>query len=487
MKGIEGIKGKLGFGFLRLPVDAHNEVDERQVMKMVDTFMERGFNYFDTAYTYMEKRAEGVLKRCLVERYPRASFLVADKMTRLIAGDKWEKTFAQQLDNCGVDYFDFYMHHNVGKERYAQLKREQGFEFLKELKEKGKVRYIGFSFHDTADVLEQILCEQKDIDFVQLQINYLDWESSAIQSKLCYEVAGKYHKPVIVMEPVKGGRLAKVPENLKGKLGNKSPASYAVRFAASLENVQVVLSGMSTIEQVLDNTQYMANFVPLNQYERELIAEINLALADEKAISCTQCKYCTEVCARNIPIPEIFEIYNNHLVNDSGTDRMLYERACAGKAIAGNCIVCGNCEKVCPQHLEIRKYMEKVSEKFDRYRYGKCSVGLVEPGMRELLLNRLREQNMKQIGLYGYGENGKKISGWIKESDIQLEFITDKTFGGDVSGLFKKVEDIGQEQHVDAILVCCLQIIEVRRMLKERTKAKVIWLPDLLENREKEG
>ncbi len=377
---------KLGFGAMRLPLsDPENpaSIDFEQVEKMVDTFLERGFTYFDTAYPYHKEQSEIAIRKALVSRNPRDSFILADKMptVRVTCSDDYPRFFEEQLKKCGVDYFDYYLMHNMGKERYAKTAQFGGFDYMRKLKEQGVIRHMGFSFHDEAVLLDRILTENPDVDFVQLQINYLDWESSVVQSRLCYETACRHNKPVIVMEPVKGGTLANLPpsasdvfekytakESCKDNTGiygsSCSPASYAIRFAASLDNVFMVLSGMSNIEQLMDNTSYMADFKPLTDKEHELLRTICNEINSSIAIPCTNCRYCTENCPKDINTPAYFALYNTDNASRAKSS-LYYKRAAYGHGKASECIGCRICEKNCPQHIEIAEWLKKVASAFE--------------------------------------------------------------------------------------------------------------------------
>ncbi|MGE4353429.1 MAG: aldo/keto reductase [Oscillospiraceae bacterium] len=361
---------KLGFGAMRLPGSAQNNIDYAQVSLMVDMFLEQGFTYFDTAYIY--QGSEDALKRCLTSRYPRESFLLTDKLP-VWSSKNWadyERDFSTSLNRCGVDYFDIYLLHNMGTPTYPKAQAAKAFEFIAQKKTEGKARFIGFSFHDTPDYLDKILDEHPEVDVVQLQINYADWENPAVQSRACYEVAAKHNKPVIVMEPVKGGGLAKLPatalEELKKLNAFATPASYAVRFAASLENVVIVLSGMSDLAQVKNNTDYMSDFSPLTGSEREALERVRDILASSSEIGCTNCRYCVEGCPMAIPIPNLFSVYNGVKQYGKGNfPAMLFERAIEGKGKPSDCIGCGLCEDHCPQHLPIRKHLKAIGEMFE--------------------------------------------------------------------------------------------------------------------------
>ncbi len=359
---------KLGFGAMRLPLidpDDPKRIDLDQVCRMVDLYMEGGFRYFDTAYPYHEGHSEEALRQCLVERYPRERFLLADKMPVFLvkAKEDYERFFTEQLRRCGVSHFDVYLLHNLGRDRYPDVERFGGFDFLRRLKERGLARNIGFSFHDDAKTLDRILTDHPEVDVVQLQINYLDWNGAVVQSGRCYDVATRHGKQVIVMEPVKGGQLANLPDaamqwftDFYGSAA-PSPASLAIRFAASLDNVRVVLSGMSTPEQVADNTAYMGEFIPLSDDEYELTGKIERELKRSIKVPCTGCRYCMEVCPKNIAIPDYFGLLNLHAVTGNKTN-MYYQRYSMNHGKASDCLKCGLCETNCPQHIPIREMLE---------------------------------------------------------------------------------------------------------------------------------
>ena len=365
---------KLGFGCMRLPVvnGDMEQIDDATFCKMIDTFMEQGFTYFDTAYPYHNQKSEGAVKRCLVDRYPREKFYLADKMPVWNVKEyaDYEKLFNEQLERCGVEYFDFYLLHAMGKDRVAEAEKFGGFEFVQKMKAEGKIKHIGFSFHDTAEVLDEILTNHPEMEFVQLQINYYDWESASVQSRLCYEAAVKHGVPVIVMEPIKGGTLANLApqaaEIFEKLDANASFASFAVRYTASLDNVFMVLSGMSDYEQLLDNTSYMKEFKPLSDVEQESIAKVVDVLSKLPTIACTKCRYCVDGCPQNINIPGLFQAYNNVVqFGDNAISRRSYTQAIKDRGLASACVKCGLCEEQCPQHLEIRDLLEKVTEVFE--------------------------------------------------------------------------------------------------------------------------
>ena len=308
---------KLGFGFMRLPLkdpQDQTSIDYDILNKMVDLFLERGFTYFDTAWMYMGHESEIALRESLVKRYPRDKFVVASKLPvgSINSAAEQEEVFNKQLEKTGLEYFDYYLVHNINAKSIDNVRKFDSFKFISDKKKEGKVKHIGFSFHDGPELLEEVLKEHPEVEFVQLQINYIDWDNKSIQSRKCYEVAQKYNKPVIVMEPVKGGTLAQVPPPVEKIFKDAEPdmsvASWAVRYAASLEGVMKVLSGMSTLEQVEDNTSYMQNFKPLNTQEKKVIEEAVKTLHASITIPCTACQYCVEWCPMKIAIPDYFAL-----------------------------------------------------------------------------------------------------------------------------------------------------------------------------------
>ncbi len=366
---------KLGFGTMRLPLldpEDATSIDLEQYKQMVDLFLDRGFTYFDTAYPYHGECSETALKEALVKRYPRDRFLLADKMPiiRVTSSDDYPRYFQEQLERCGTDYFDYYLLHNMGRDRYINTQKYGGFEFLQKLKENGSVRKIGFSFHDDADTLDQILTDHPEVDFVQLQINYLDWDSAVAQSGRCYQTAVKHGKKVMVMEPVKGGTLANLPEPADAQFRNfypdpaPSPASLAIRFAASLPETEIVLSGMSSLEQLEDNTSYMQEFKPLSEAEQALVKEITEILNRTIKVPCTSCRYCLEECPIRVNIPEYFGLLNLHAVTGQKTN-MYYKRFSMNHAKASECLKCGKCEQICPQHIPIRSFLEEFAALYE--------------------------------------------------------------------------------------------------------------------------
>lgn len=366
---------KLGFGCLRLPITDPNEqrsIDYDTLKKMIDIYMEHGFTYFDTSYIYHGGYSEVALGEALVKRYPRDSYLLSTKMPIKFMTKKedLETIFEEQLKKCQVDYFDFYLIHSISKDDYEHCKEWDVFNFLMQKRAEGKFREFGVSLHDSPEFLDLILTEHPEIDFVVEQINYIDWVNPAIRSKDIYEVALKHNKPIVVMEACKGGTLAEIPEEAKKLMLDYNPdasiASWAYRYCASLPGVRVVLAGMPTMEFLEDNIKTMENFVPLNEEEYKIIDQVVEIINSNTAIPCTYCRYCEPACPKNIAIPDYFALYNDmkrleksSCDNDVLTNAFFYENFInQGRGAASACIDCKKCEKVCPQHLTIRKYLK---------------------------------------------------------------------------------------------------------------------------------
>ena len=358
---------------MRLPqldADDYASVDIETTKKMADDFMENGFTYFDTAAPYHRGNSEVAFREAVVKRYPRFSYTITDKLSLFMIQKKEEMQgfFDGQLERLGLDYIDYYWLHGLGEPTYRKAEDFQAFEFVQELKARGKVKHIGLSFHDKAALLDGILTKHPEMEYVQIQLNYLDWEDGAVESRKCYEVATKHHKPVIVMEPIKGGSLVNIPDDAKALFTDIQPdlsvASWAVRFAATPNNVMMVLSGMNDEAQMEDNISYMKHFQPLNQEEQEAVKKASEIIKNSIAIPCTACRYCIDDCPKKIAIPDYFSIYNN-LKRFGAKQNMVagtyYGNLTQSHGKASECIKCGKCEQRCPQHLPIRKYLADVA------------------------------------------------------------------------------------------------------------------------------
>lgn len=361
----EKVRKKLGFGCMRMKT-VDGRVDYPEFCRMIDAFMEAGFTYFDTAHGYLHGQSETAIRDCLVARYPRDSFVLANKLSSWCF-EKEEDIlpfFENQLTLCGVDYFDFYLCHAVNRDSYLKYRDSHAFEIIKSLKEQGKIRHVAMSFHDTADVLDRILAEQPYMEAVQLQINYLDYDDPGVQSKACYDVAVKHGKKVIVMEPVKGGYLANLPQpaaEIFEGLNGGSHASYALRFAASFPEVALVLSGMGDLEMVQDNMGTFSDFVPLSEAEFAAAERARAIIRKVRQLPCTDCRYCTDVCPQKLPIPTLFSLYNQYLSAKitKGEAKKSFPQ---DQPLAGDCIRCGKCEKNCPQNIEIQTHLQKIAK-----------------------------------------------------------------------------------------------------------------------------
>jgi len=365
------IKKNFGFGCMRLPM-VGDDIDYAEMTKMVDAFLDAGFNYFDTAHGYLGGLSEVALKKCLTSRYDRDRYILTNKLSShfVTKAEDIRPLFQTQLEACGVDYFDFYLMHAQDKNSFQKYKEIRAYEISLELMAEGKFKHFGISFHDTADVLENILSEYPQIEVVQIQLNYVDFDDPSVQARKCLEVCRKYSKPAIVMEPVKGGSLVNLPEEAQkvfDELGGGSSASYAIRFAASQEGVMMVLSGMGDMQMMSDNLSYMTNFKPLDDKENEAVSKVCEIFTNLGAIPCTACRYCTEVCPQKINIPDLFALLNaKKLFNNWNTDYYYNVIHTKEGTKAKDCIECGACENICPQHLEVRALLKTVSAEFDK-------------------------------------------------------------------------------------------------------------------------
>lgn len=357
---------KLGFGLMRLPTQ-EEAIDLAHVCRMVDAYMGRGFNYFDTAYVYHGGQSEGAAKRALVERYPRESFYLATKLPAwaMKGPEDRDRIFNEQLERCGVDYFDFYLLHSLEDgNNYQTYEKFDCFRWGVEKKAQGKIKHFGFSYHGTPELLEQVLDAHPEIEFVQIQLNYADWNNQIVQSGRLYEILRARQIPIIVMEPVKGGTLSSLTPELEGMLKavrpDASAASWALRFVGSLDGVMTILSGMSTLEQMEDNLGTFTDFEPLSQMERNTIDVVVKKMQDMPLIQCTSCRYCCNGCPAGIRIPDVFRALNtSRLYPEDMRPKMFYNGLTRESGKASACIACGQCEGICPQHLPIIELMKE--------------------------------------------------------------------------------------------------------------------------------
>lgn len=368
------IHGNFGFGCMRLPMKG-GKVDYDAFSRMADAFIEAGFNYFDTAHGYIGGQSETAIRDCVVKRYDRDSFLLTNKLTDpyFRSQEDIRPFIEKQLELCGVDYFDFYLMHAQDKNNYQKFKRCKAYETAYALKQEGLIRHFGISFHDKADVLDMILTEHPEVEIVQIQFNYVDYEDASVESRKVYEVCEKHGKPVIVMEPVKGGSLVNLPEEadkILRELNSGSNAGIAIRFAASFPNMAMVLSGMSNMAQIEDNIGAMRDFKPLDETEMAAVKKVCGIFRSLNLIPCTSCRYCIEEneCPKGIRIPDMFSSLNAHEAFHNWNTGYYYENVLTGNghAKASECIRCGKCERVCPQHLPIRELLKQVAKTFER-------------------------------------------------------------------------------------------------------------------------
>ena len=359
-----------GFGCMRLPMK-NQEVDYEQFSKMISIFLENGFIYFDTAHGYIDGKSEIAIRECLTSKYPRESYILTNKLTGFYFNKQEEirPLFESQLRACGVEYFDYYLMHSQNAAEFEKFKRCQAYETALQFKEEGLIKHFGISFHDKADVLDQILQEYPQIEVVQIQFNYMDFDSPSIESKKCYDVARKHNKQIIIMEPVKGGKLIDLPEEAKkifDDLHGGSYASYALRFTGSFDGIVMILSGMSNEEQMLDNVSFMKDFKPLSEEEMYAVWKVGQIINKQNLIACTACRYCVAGCPKKIDIPKLFDCMNQKRQYSDWNSDFYYGINTKHGGKASDCIGCGKCENICPQHLPIRALLKDVAQAFEK-------------------------------------------------------------------------------------------------------------------------
>ena len=369
-------KSKFGFGCMRLPLTDENNpssVDQELFNQMVDRYMEKGFNYFDTSYAYHGGTSETAIRKAVVERYPRKSFQICDKMPTwaLTSEEDNDKFVNEMLERLAIDYFDVFFIHNINVPWLKLAEKCNTFEYIKKMKENGVARKIGFSFHDDSKLLKKVLDKYGDfLDIAQLELNYLDWDDPSIEARKCYELCVEHGLDVYVMEPLKGGVIVNLPDEIKNDFEefnpDKSIASFAIRFCASLDNVKMVLSGMSKMSDLDDNIDTYENFEPLTDNESEFLENMALKLREKVAVPCSECGYCIDACPEMIPIPEYFNIYNTSKNQpQSNIYRLYYDKLGDEKVPASECTYCGTCIEHCTQKIDIPEELEKLCEHFE--------------------------------------------------------------------------------------------------------------------------
>ena len=369
-------KSKFGFGCMRLPkLDENDETSINQELfnEMVDIYMEKGFNYFDTSYAYHSGESEKAIRKAVVERYPRESFRICDKMPTwaLKSPEDNDKFVKEMLERLSIDYFDLFLIHNINVPWLEKAEKNNTFEYVKKMKENGIAKKIGISFHDKAELLKEVLDKYGEmLDVVQLELNYLDWDDPSIESRKCYELCVKHDLDVIVMEPLKGGVIVNQPESIKKEFNqfnpNKSIASLAIKFCASLENVKMVLSGMNKMDDLIDNCNTYENFTPINQEEIDFLEKMALKLKEIRIVPCSECEYCLDSCPCNIPISEYFNLYNlSKIQPEYNNYRLYFDKLCDEKVAADECIKCESCIEYCTQKIDIPKELENLCKHFE--------------------------------------------------------------------------------------------------------------------------
>ncbi|KZX13961.1 aldo/keto reductase [Methanobrevibacter oralis] len=366
------LNSKFGFGCMRLPLTDENNptsINQELFNQMIDYYMKKGYNFFDTSYAYHNGQSEIALRKGLVERYPRESFEIADKMPTWLLEKEEDnnKYFNEMLERLGIDYFDKFHVHNINVPFLKKAKKSKAFEFVKKMKKEEKIKQIGFSFHDSAELLKEVLDEYGEgLDFVQLELNYMDWEDPVIEAKNCYDLCVKHDLDVYVMEPLKGGTIVNTSDEIKNEFKNfnpnKSIASFALRFCASLEHVKIVLSGMSNMDDLIDNCKTYENFEDLNDEEKEFLSNIALKLRNTLAVPCSECNYCVDYCPEMIPIPEYFKIYNLSKQSPSNIYTLFFAKLEHEKVPTDECTYCGSCIDYCTQKIDIPEMLEKARE-----------------------------------------------------------------------------------------------------------------------------